>query len=119
MMLTRSFIKTYLLISQINNQSLIGQIQQGLEGINKNGYIEVSAPSEEEREKIKTTIKYSNSSMSYYDFITSIFDELDVQSDCRQPLFDAVKKLVGEDFDSGHIRRIIEFNYKNMRREWS
>ncbi|NOT84322.1 MAG: AAA family ATPase [Methylococcaceae bacterium] len=117
MMLTRSFIKTYLLISQSNTQSLIKQIQEGLVGINTNQYIEVVPPSKEEIEKIKTTIKYSNSSMSFFDFIASIFNELGVDEACRTSLFDTVKNVIGEDFDKDRAQKVIEFNYKEMRRD--
>lgn len=116
MMLTRSFIKSYLLISKNDYPVLIEQIQKGLAGINAHGYIEVNPPSKEEIDKIKTTIKYSNSSMSFYDFVNNIFSELKVTEDYKTPLFEVIKTVVGETFDRDQVKEIIEFNYNQMKK---
>jgi len=114
MMLTRSFIRTYLLVSQDNNEQLLKQIDTGLKIINANGFIEVRTPSDKEKADIKTTIKFSNSNISYYDFILSIFNELKVKPKYRKDLFDATKKVIGEEFEYERAKETIQFNYKKM-----
>ena len=115
MILTRSFIKTYLLISVNNNKSLMESLKIGLNKIIKSGYIEIIEPSDPEKEKIKTTINFTDSSMSFYDFILKIFDELLIEGQYREKLFDIVKDVNGEDFDYENAKETIEFNYKKMK----
>jgi len=53
--------------------------------------------------------------MSFYDFVTSIFDELNVLPLFRTDLMDTVQKVAGsETFDYTNVREIIDFNYQKM-----
>lgn len=114
MMLTRSFIKSYLLTSLDNNEDLIERLESGLQTINSEGCLKVTAPSEEEKKQIKTTIDYRETSISYYDFVYGIFNDLDIPAEMRSKLYDAVKIVVGEDFDYDNVREFVEFNFKKM-----
>jgi len=77
MMLTRSFIKTYLLTSLDGNEGLIRSLETGLHTINTGGCLKVIAPSDDEKKQIRTTIDYEEPSMSYYDSVYKVFDELE------------------------------------------
>lgn len=114
MMLTRSFIKTYLLTSQDTNKGLIENLETGLSIINNNGCLKVTAPSKPEQELIKTRFNYKEESMSYYDFVYKIFDDLKIPIEQRKKLFDAVKNIAGDDFDYDNIREIVSFNFEKM-----
>lgn len=114
MMLTRSFIKSYLLTSQDNDSSLIEKLSNGLKTINSQGCLRVTVPSEEEKIKIRTTITYNDESISYFDFIYGIFDEMDIPNEVRNKLFNVVKNVLGDDFDDDKVRELIEFNYNKM-----
>jgi superfamily I DNA and RNA helicase len=116
MTLTRSFLQTYLLISDEFNHECFESIGSGLDKINKFGYIEAIQPSESEKETIRTTIKHSRETLSHFDFVTNIFDDLHISPIFREALFETVKKVVGEDFDYVEVREVIEFNYKIMLR---
>jgi len=116
MTLTRSFLKTYLVISDQFNVEKMKQIEDGLKVINTEGVIRVTPPSEEEQELIKTTIKQLQENVSFFDFMTSIFDDLEVMPIFRDDLLETVKKIVGEDFDRENVAEIVEFNYKRMTR---
>jgi len=74
MMLTRSFIKTYLLTSLDGNEGLIRSLETGLHTINTGGCLKVIAPSDDEKKQIRTTIDYEEPSMSYYDSVYKVFD---------------------------------------------
>lgn len=120
MIMTRSFIQTYLLIHQATNQALINQISLGLSNINVNGCLEVSAPSAEEIELIKTKINIGEAvedNVSFYDFVYNIFDELLIYPIFRTNLYETVKRTAGENFDRDLIRQVAEFNYGIMLRE--
>jgi len=78
MMLTRSFIQSYLLIKESDN---IHRIQTGLNEINLNKHIKTTKPTEEELKTIKETIiQYnSKSNKSWKDFLQDIFEECKVE----------------------------------------
>jgi len=114
MTVTRSFIKSFLVVSEDHNKGIIGNLRSGLRGINELGYIEVQPPTKAEIEKIRTTIKHSNANESFYDFVQRVFDDLKVLPLFRPRLLEVVKKTVGEDFDRENVHRVAEFNYKMM-----
>jgi len=116
MMLTRSFLRTYLLISQDSNGALIGQIEEGLLGIQRSGLLKVSPPKDDEKQELVTKFNYTDDSISFYDFVDRIFDELDVIPIFRKPLFDVVKNTVGESFDYDAVMEVAEFNYNRMNK---
>jgi superfamily I DNA and RNA helicase len=114
MTMTRSFLQTYLVVSQVKNAEILPAIEDGLKGINATGYIETTEPTDPEKKHISTTIKHNDSSMSFFDFAEKIFNELDVMPVCRPDLLEAIRKIVGEEFDYDSVKEIAEFNYRKM-----
>jgi hypothetical protein len=119
MTLTRSFLQSYLLISQDENAEILADVTNGLLSINVDGCIEVSPPGIEEQARIKTTIRTVSNQMSFFDMAEKIFDEIGVMPLMREPVFDALKKIIGEDLDEDNIRDTARFIYKKMLRERS
>lgn len=117
MTMTRSFLQTYLVLSESLNADVLPDIEKGLANINATGYIETPMPSDAEKRNISTTIKHNDSSMSFYDFTDKIFDELGVLPMFRNDLLEAIRKITGEDFDYMTVKEVAEFNYKKMFRE--
>jgi superfamily I DNA and RNA helicase len=115
MTLTRSFLQSYIVLAEEANAEILPKIEAGLSAINSNGFIEVKEPTEEEKKRIKTTIKHSDSSMSFYDFTTKIFDDIGVLPILRPDLLDALRKVVGEEFDYERVKEIAAFNYEKMQ----
>ncbi|MFQ2561789.1 ATP-binding domain-containing protein [Aeromonas caviae] len=99
MMLTRSFLRSYLLLSLDLNHKLISKLEEELNKINKTGALVVTEPSLEEKQKIKTTITYSDSSMSYYDVVYSIFKELGIPKQKHKRIFEAIKSIAPDIFE--------------------
>lgn len=120
MMLTRSFISSYLLTSFDANGELLEELEKGLRRINSDGILEVSVPSEQERKRIKTTIRYERDSMSLRDLVYSIFEELSVRHEYRDTLYTIAhahhKSGNGDEFDYDRIKEVIELNYRAMSR---
>lgn len=75
MTLTRSFIQSILITTDFNQEEVIKNIQDGLEQINKNGFISVCAPSIEERSTFKTTINTENTFKPLDEIIDEILNE--------------------------------------------
>lgn len=112
MTMTRSFLKSYLVLSSYQSDEVLYTISQGLEIINEKGFIEAQPPTEEEKDMIRTTIAYSNSNMSFQEFVTTIFDELGVMPLFRGKLMSIVCSLIPDDFDEENVRSVVDFNYK-------
>lgn len=116
MTLTRSFIQSQLIVSSERNAPILNDIGTGLSRINREGCIEVSPPSDPEKERIKTTIHVVSNSMSFFDIAERVFDEIGVMPLMREPLFDAMKKVIGEEVDVENIRDTASFLYSKMMR---
>lgn len=111
MMLTRSFIKTYFLISDKNKQ-IVNELHKGIEGINETGFLVVKEPLEEEKERLRNAIinkpKYSRK--SYHDFVEDIMDELKVRQEQRPKLHKIVQLLCNGEFDRSKVYDAIQSN---------
>ncbi|MGP6381655.1 DEAD/DEAH box helicase [Yersinia bercovieri] len=116
MMLTRSFLQTYLVVSEQYNKEIIPQIEHGLSVINDTGSMVIEAPTEKEKERIKTTINIGEESKNFYDFVDEIFEDMGVGPLFRKPLYEVVCKLAEETFDTEIIKSIITANYSFVKK---
>ncbi len=114
MMLTRSFLKTYLLVSEERDLELAQKLGNGLHTINEHKHIKVIAPTEEEIARIKTTITHEDDNISYYDSVYKLFDELNIHTDLRKKLFGVVKQTIGDEFKYEEAKKVAIFNYNIM-----
>lgn len=116
MMLTRSFLKTYLLTSKDLNEEFVASIETGLHEINKSGKLHVDKPSDAEIAKMAPTIstKETTADGNYYDFVYAIFDELDIPAEYRKKLYDVILKTVGKKFNRQKVTEVAEFNFSQM-----
>ncbi|EFO1854614.1 DNA helicase, partial [Escherichia coli] len=116
MMLTRSFIRSYLLLGD-RDESLQAEIQRGLENINAHGYMEITIPPQDVIERIRTTIKFDEKSISHYDLVSKVFDDLNIEAIFRPSLYEIVKNILPDSFDVERISKVILFNYEEMLQE--
>ena len=108
-MLTRSFIQSYLLLNPTKN---LEEIEQGLSIINEKKYIKTIEPTEEEKEKIqKKLIGFKKEqNLSYEDFLSTIFDELNISEESRKSIEKALNTSNIEKFDKEKTKAFIEVN---------
>ena len=108
-MLTRSFIQSYLLVK--NNQGLEVQAS-GLKTINDEKCIRTIEPTSLEKEDIHNTIVQlqEESSMSYEEFLSRIFDNLGIDMECRQKLKNGLITFEIEKFNTEQTKHYIEQN---------
>ena len=116
MMLTRSFIKSYLLLGD-GNKDLQNEIEKGLDVINEHGYMDINVPPREFISKIRTTIKYDEKNISHYDLVTKVFDDLQIEPIFRTSLYNTVKTIMPDSFDVDKITTLVRFNYEIMLQE--
>jgi superfamily I DNA and RNA helicase len=117
MTLTRSFIQTYLIVAEEPNAAILQNIEHGLKVIMKDGHIETTEPTPAQKLAISTTIKWTDESLSFFDTVNQIFDELEVLPIFRDSLLDAMQKMFSGNFDYENLKDTIEFNYSKMRGE--
>ena len=117
MTMTRSFLRSYILLSKEENAAITPQIKQGLDIINFAGYIKTKEPTEAEKDKIRTTIiKYSNlnKTIPFYDLVTMVINELRIPQKFHDKIH-ALANVMGEDFDYEDLKESINVVYQKMR----
>ncbi|EGM77884.1 DNA/RNA helicase, superfamily I [Rheinheimera sp. A13L] len=107
MLLTRSFIKSYLIISNQISKDKIESIENGLSFLKKNGYLKIEAPNEKDLEKIRTSIDVDESKMSIFDMTDAVFEELEIPGLWREPLLNLVKNMDPENVSYEVVREFV------------
>jgi len=109
-MLTRSFLQSYLLLL---DDYKIKEQEKGLEIIRKNKCIKTTEPTDEEKQEIKKTIinfkKEKN--ISFDEFLTQIFNDLNIDSKCRKELLKVLPEKLRV-FEKESIIEFIKINKK-------
>tara|TARA_R110001583_G_scaffold136457_1_gene288306 strand:+ start:3319 stop:5349 length:2031 start_codon:yes stop_codon:yes gene_type:complete len=114
MLLTRSFIKSYLLVMEGVEDDKLTSIEEGLEYINANGNMLISPPSKAEKDAIKTNIAYDIDRISVYDLAQSIFEEVDVPPLWRDLLFSLIKEIDPDKISYDFLKDFIVTNTSKM-----
>ena len=110
-MLTRSFIQSYLLVT---NDSGIDEQKKGLDIINDKRCIQTVEPTEEEKETIRQTVikMKEEKNISYDEFLRKIFDDFSIPKNCRKKLQQGLIDFEIEEFNDEQTRYYIEQNRK-------
>lgn len=105
-MLTRSFIQSYLLVT---DEKGLEANKEGLKIINEHNYIQTIEPNDREKKEIENKLKkfiQSNTNVSFEDFIKEIFNDLKIPIKSRKKLTEA---LLNTDFDKFDKQKTIKF----------
>lgn len=110
-MITRSFIKSYLLVK---NDTGLDVQQNGLKIINNRKCIKTVEPTDDEKSEIERTIIQlkEEQNISYKDFLTKIFNDLKIDTRCRKKLEKMISEMLNNSFDKEKIINFIEDNKK-------
>ncbi len=114
-MLTRSFIKSFLLVQPKNLSGLTDGMINGLKTIITQNQMIIEEPSEEEKKTIRTRFKYSLKKLSHYDLMMEIFKKLKVDKKYQQKLLDAVQQMDMIESDEETLREFIKDNLKYIK----
>lgn len=115
MVLTRSFLRSYLLISKDCNEELAKTLQQGLKNINETSTLLITPPTEDEKKSIVTAFNYDETKVPFYDYVYNIFEEIGISQTFRSSFYNFIKAFVGEKFDRELIIQIINTNYNFIK----
>ena len=109
-MLTRSFLQSYLLLL---DDYKIKEQEKGLEIIRKNKCIKTTEPTDEEKQEIKKTIINfkEEKNISFDEFLTQIFNDLNIDSKCRKELLKVLPEKLRV-FEKESIIEFIQINEK-------
>ncbi len=105
-MLTRSFIQSYLLVTE---QKGLESNKEGLKIINEHNYIQTIEPTDKEKKEIENKLEkfiQSNANVSFEDFLNEIFNDLKIPIKSRKKLTEA---LLNTDFDKFDKQKTIKF----------
>jgi len=114
-MLTRSFIKSFLLVQPKNLSGLTDGMINGLKTIIAQNQMVIEEPSEEEKKTIRTRFKYNLKKLSHYDLMMEIFKKLKVDKKHQQKLLDAVQQMDMIESDEETLREFIKDNLKYIK----
>ncbi|GGN15251.1 hypothetical protein GCM10011350_00010 [Marinomonas arctica] len=97
MMMTRSFLKSYLLIDYSRNEDFVNRVNENLNYVNENNSLLIDEPSEEEKAAIKARIISIKSSgednKSIYEITHEAFEYLGIDVSVRPDIFDLIKNI--------------------------
>ena len=112
MMITRSFLTTYLIMPD-SNQEQIKALQNGIEDINNSGVLSVVEPPSEEKERLRNAIINNKKvNKSSYELAEEIMDEINVDKEKRETLHNMIKAMNTDTFDEEKIRELVNFATK-------
>lgn len=114
MMLTRSFLTSYLVMS--SEAKNIDNITPGINFVNRNGYLRVEEPSDEEKINLANAIiKRTNLHKSLYDMVEEIMDDICVSNvEKRKKIHDLAKTMFGREVDKEKLIEFIQTNCAMM-----
>ncbi len=115
MMMTRSFIKSYLVLSDWN-EDLIPELEAGLQFINNNKFMSIDEPSDLVKEELHNAVINDTSvRKSLEEQIEEVILELGVEQEFRNKLKRAVSEICEADSTREDIIGFVRVNHEQMK----
>lgn len=114
MMLTRSFLTSYLILP--NGAKNIEILKPGIDFVNRNGFLKIEEPSDQEKRQLANAIiKRTNLHKSLFDMAEEIMDEIGVTSkENRKKIHEMTKTMFSKEVDRGRLEEFIQTNCSMM-----
>lgn len=114
MMLTRSFITSYFIMPD-QRQEEVSEIQRGVDFVDKNGYLHILEPNQNQKTRLKNAIiNRSNVFKSQHDMVEEIMDNLNIEKAYRGNLHNIIKTAYKDELDRDRLYEIVRINYNLM-----
>ena len=111
-MLTRSFLRSYLLVQKGENSGLTQEIEDGAKEIMETKRMVVTVPSEAEQKDILTRFEIEKQPLSLRERATNIMANMQVSKKTQDKIFEMLKQADSDDDysdeDSGALERLIK-----------
>jgi superfamily I DNA and RNA helicase len=114
-MLTRSFIKSYLVVPEAAQSGLTEGMKVGLRNIITQKEMIIDEPSEKEKDKIRTRFKYSLKKISHFDLMMEIFKKLKIDKKYQDKLLAATQQMEMIESDEETLIEFIKDNLKYVK----
>jgi superfamily I DNA and RNA helicase len=114
-MLTRSFVRSFLLIPANKDSGLTDGMREGLKEIITNKQMIIDEPSAAEKERIRTRFQYSLKKLSHYDLMMEIFKKLRVDKKFHERLFAMTQQMDLIESDEETLTEFIKDNLKYLK----
>ena len=105
MLLTRSFIQSYLIVSDLSKK--VADATHGLKIINEKGYMLVKEPSDSEKVAINTNIDYQEHNLSAFEIAEVIFDDLNLNAITRESMLGLIKTMPAEKITHEKVKDLV------------
>jgi superfamily I DNA and RNA helicase len=112
MALTRSFIKSVLILKGDLNAGILGYINVGLREITTDGVMTIDRPNETSTVFGKSTIRPTPKSQSLREASNEILDDLEIDGPVRKKIFEMITQVFEEDYDFDNLGEFIVMNQK-------
>lgn len=114
MMLTRSFITSYFIIPD-DDQEMISKLENGVNFVNENGYLHIKEPSDEQKEILNNAIiNRGNIHRSQHDMLEEIMDNIGIEKNYRSKLHSVIKGGYKDEMDYDRLYEVVRTNYNMM-----
>lgn len=114
MMLTRSFITSYFIIPN-EEEEMTEKLTTGVNFVDENGYLHVKEPSQEQKEDLNNAIiNRDNIHKSQHDLVEEIMDRQNIEKKYRSKLHNVIKTAYKDELDRDRLYEIIRMNYSLM-----
>ena len=107
-MLSRSFLRSYLVFPQKEGTGLTDDILKGVKNIMKNKTMSINEPTEKEKEEIKARFVMEEKTLSYYERIMNIFKKLGVRKELHKRVFKTVEDAEMYESDDIKLEKFIK-----------
>ncbi len=114
-MLTRSFIKSFLLIPNNNHSGLTDGMKKGLNIIMKNNQMIIQEPSEKEKQKIRTSFEHGLLTKSHFELMMDVFRKLKIEKKYHAKLFQATQQFEMVESDEETLTEFVKTNLKYLK----
>ena len=114
MMLTRSFLTSYLILPGVAKN--IGILKEGIEFVNRNGFLKIKEPSDSEKARLANAIiKRTNLHKSLFDMVDEIMDGIGVTNkENRKKIHGMTKAMFNKEVDRDKLEEFIKTNCSMM-----
>ena len=114
MMLTRSFITSYFILPDTKSKNL-DEIIEGVNEVNRNGYLHISEPSDKEKERLNNAIiRRTSMYKSQREIVDEILDELKIKKELREKFHGMISIMYKGETDREKLYEFILTNYNMM-----
>lgn len=114
MMLTRSFITSYFILPDEGIKN-IEHIMQGVDQVNKNGYLHVKEPTDDQKKTLyNAIIQHTSIHQSQREIVEDVLDELRIPKNEREKFHKLIETFYKDEFDKDRVYEIVQTNYNMM-----